>query len=420
MSPTGVTTWKAIALLLAATAISPAIAQQSQGPTVIASADPSATATSPTSTITPASTLNSASGSATTSNDAPLSLWSQAESLLSSYYPSTTLTQVASLTWPSAVVIGSSTYSVPASSISSVAPARTGSSTNANPSQQPSITSDQKLGIGIGVALGAVALILLALVGCCLHRRKKSTGIFFKRRGTPSITDSDIGAWRSPMQRHTSILSTARPNNWAERYDRMPEPPMSSLQPPPMAMHPAYARQYSNYSSSEDNPFFTPEEQSLQHEMAGAAAAKELHAEPAGQRDSYDSIAAAVAPCHSSDSIQPEPGMGNRPPTPFSPMMMMANTRDHGTHPAERSNPFSSPEDDEADDIVSPILPSRSPERRHSPMIHYPSWGEVSEFDFSGEGSRGRSVRGQSSYESSSGDEYRPRRESVLGRYELA
>ncbi|KAK1033828.1 hypothetical protein LTR33_016667 [Friedmanniomyces endolithicus] len=58
--------------------------------------------------------------------------------------------------------------------------------------------------------------------------------------------------------------------------------------------------------------------------------------------------------------------------------------------PPPNHNPFASPEDeDEMTDIVSPIIPARSPERRHSPMVHYPSWSEVSSFDFAGEGPRG-------------------------------
>jgi len=107
--------------------------------------------------------------------------------------------------------------------------------------------------------------------------------------------------------------------------------------------------------------------------------------------------------------------------------------------PPARNNPFASPEDhevaaqeamarheaaEEEDDIVSPILPSRSP-RRNSPLVHYPSWGEVSEFDFSGQhesaGGRRRDQREYSdSSNSSGGDGYRRQRESVIGRTELA
>lgn len=105
--------------------------------------------------------------------------------------------------------------------------------------------------------------------------------------------------------------------------------------------------------------------------------------------------------------------------------------------PPARNNPFASPEDhevaaqealarqeaEEEDDLVSPILPPTRSPRRNSPLVHYPSWGEVSEFDFSGEQrgvhGRGRSLREQSS-SGSGGDGYRRERESVVGRTELA
>ena len=99
------------------------------------------------------------------------------------------------------------------------------------------------------------------------------------------------------------------------------------------------------------------------------------------------------------------------------------NPQDHAQeHPSH--NPFASPEDDDIEDerldMVSPIIPARSPERRHSPMVHYPSWSEVSEFDFSGDNRRVHpSLRGQSSNEDG-GDGWRPTRESTIGRQELA
>lgn len=77
-------------------------------------------------------------------------------------------------------------------------------------------------------------------------------------------------------------------------------------------------------------------------------------------------------------------------------------------------------EAEEEDDLVSPILPPQRSPRRNSPLVHYPSWGEVSEFDFSGEnGGRSRGLREQSSG-SSGGDGYRRERESIVGRTELA
>jgi hypothetical protein len=123
---------------------------------------------------------------------------------------------------------------------------------------------------------------------------------------------------------------------------------------------------------------------------------------------------------NSQDSIQ-----NSRPPTPFNPLMMMTTAAGANKHTdkqreymqiQQHHNPFSSPEDEEADDVVSPILPSRSPERRHSPQVHYPSWSEVSEFDFG----NGRGKEHHSSSESG-GDGWRPLpvAYSTYGRHEL-
>lgn len=106
---------------------------------------------------------------------------------------------------------------------------------------------------------------------------------------------------------------------------------------------------------------------------------------------------------------------GARPPTPFSPTMMMVGGGMQ-QHPHYDGNPFASPEDEyEGHDMISPIIPTRSPERRYSPTVHYPSWHEVSEFDFSGNG-MGRSGGDQTSSE----DSWQSARNSMTGRHELA
>ena len=68
------------------------------------------------SSITPGPDVTSAISalltSAASTNDVPLSLFSQGLQLLSSYFPSTTLTGIQSLSWPGTIVIGSSTYTL--------------------------------------------------------------------------------------------------------------------------------------------------------------------------------------------------------------------------------------------------------------------------------------------------------------------
>ncbi|KAK0361746.1 hypothetical protein LTR94_022107 [Friedmanniomyces endolithicus] len=410
MAPTrGVGRFIAI-VAIASTALQTNAQTSSSAPTLTSSGQ---------STITPASSVNAASSS----TNEPLALWSEARTLLSSYYPSTTLTQVASLTWPSAVVIGSSTYSVPPKSTGTpVTSVLAESTTAATPVASQGMRSDEKLGVGIGVAVGAVALIVLGLIFCVLHKRRKASGTFFKRRPTPSVSDSDVEAWRSPMSRQTSTRSYGPSRDWMQQYNRMSEAPVAGVQPPPMAMHPAFVHQHSSRSTSEENPFFTPSE-SPDYSMTGAVS-----------------------------TLTPEPQQQPRSVTPFSPAMMSTSwaqrMHDDPQHqnpyhnqyhneplhlPAPNHNPFASPEDeDEMDDIVSPIIPARSPERRHSPMVHYPSWSEVSSFDFAGEGGHGGGVAGRnsraarsepSSVEGSGSDGWRPalgRGDSMYGRSELA
>jgi len=356
---------------------------------------------SPSSTITSAPSGTTASASTitgSTSSDIPLSLWSLADSLLSEYYPSTSLTDIQTLTFPATVVIGSSTISVhPAGSATSTSVLAEQTSAPGQSSSSKGLSSDEKLGIVVGVVIGTITLAVLGIVLFCLWRRPKRTGSLFLRRPSPSVAESDIGDWRTPQPLVNGPARGSR--DWVDSYNRLPEQPA-----PPMAMHPAYVRQHSSRSTSEENPFFTPQERSeaqLGHYDTDAAGA--FHKEIDNSDSSY----------RSSGSAQ----RTSRPLTPFAPTMMTGA----GLHQPQRDhNPFSSPDDDEADDIVSPIIPTRSPERRHSPMVHYPSWNEVSEFDFSGEG-RGRSAMGHSGSDESGDDGWRgSRRESVIGRHELA
>lgn len=72
----------------------------------------------------------------------------------------------------------------------------------------------------------------------------------------------------------------------------------------------------------------------------------------------------------------------------------------------------SSPPHEEAADVVSPM--AEAPKKRHTqpfPMVHYPSWSEVSDFDFVGNNG--------SSYKRNTVDGWHPWRERKDGRYEL-
>jgi FtsZ-interacting cell division protein ZipA len=259
---------------------------------------------------------------------------------------------------------------------------------------------DKTLSIIIGVVVGVVALAIMGILIYCLHRRRRKTGTFFLKRWSPSPT-----SWRPPHDDTENFGNvsyvTAGPPYEQQRpmYERQPKLPRVSVMQrrntPPLDMHPAVLHEQSSRSTSDDNPFLTPQERSTA-ELGGREiqpAAELEHQGPAQRR--------------SSSSIQ-----NSRPPTPFSPLMMQ-QMPGPSHRPQLHVNPFASAEDREAEDLVSPIVPTRSPERRYSPIVHYPSWDEVSEFDFSGdERERRRNYDG--------GDGYRPTREQRDGRHELA
>ena len=364
-------------------------------------------------TQTPSPTSLQSSSSVTqspepsTTYEAIESIYSLATSLLTKYYSSTTITNLASLSWPGTLVIGQTTYTVhhpgnPAPTDSgkttathSPTPTAIGSEAAKNPHET---MSDKKLGIILGVVIGCVALLVMAVVFFCLWRRRRNSGSFFLSRRSPSSLSG--GSWipgrRSPQPfGTTTYVSGGTPAG--QREPKLPQVSvMQRRNTPPMMMHPALHEQ-SSRSTSDDNTFYTPRGSTTRlnhHEIDGQEIqhATELdHHEPSQRR--------------SSSSIRDA-----RPPTPFSPMMMQQPPLPV-MKPRLHVNPFSSPEDAEADDVVSPIAPTRSPERRYSPMVHYPSWDEVSEFNFSGD---------ESDRREDGGDGWRPRRERKVGRYELA
>ena len=416
--------------------------------------------TSATVTAAPSQAVSASSqftGSAS-SDDAALSLWSVANSLLTSYYPSTTLDGVASLTWPASVVIGSSTISVhseptgtPSNTLSLNKPVETDSTSNGAPADNH---SDKKLGIGLGVGLGLLCVAIAAFVVLCLrHKRKKHGGSGVFQRD-PSVSDSEIGGWRTPMAETPMAMGTTNTigavpprkavpsREWQTKYARM-----SANEAPPMTMHPAYMQQRhspaESSSISDDNPFYTPAERAeadamLEHREMPA---ETLPAESSWVRNhSQRRSGSSSRPRDSSDFAYTE---SNRPPTPLMHHMMGGSKSPISPVQQHQRNPFYYPDDIhaereatrqalmrnnseaerehcEADDVLSPIIPARHPERRHSPMVHYPSWNEVSEFDFSGSDSEHRRSLKERSSGSTGGDGWRnSQRESVVGRTEL-
>ena len=376
----------------------------------------------PSSTISPASSTSSIPAGYTTAV-VPIFLLLAAESMLSEYFPSSTPTNLASIEWPSKVTIGTAVYAFDSATSTAATTKETSPTAAPNKSEKQSKSdggdslSQRDVAIIIGVVIGAIALLVMAGVFWCLHRRRRDNGSFFLRRSSASTISSGGGSSRLrdptlPPMDETSYASGAL---GAWRTHRQPEPaPTNVWAPPPPqqqyhqesnGVHPALIQHQSSRSTSEDRPFVTPRG-SYEHGSSRSQTTELDHHEPAQRRSSSQR--------RSLSSVR-----DSRPPTPFNPLMM-ASMPGSSNQPPPRlqtqphQNPFTSPEDPrEADDLVSPILPSRSPERRHSPMVHYPSFDEVSEFDFAS------GVRKHRSYEDG-GDGWRavPARKPV--RHELA
>lgn len=348
--------------------------------------------TTPSSTSRPASSTSTARAAFTTAV-VPIYLYSAVDSLLTHYFPSTTPHDLAAVSWPSTLVIGTATYGLHsgqretpvglAHSAPSPDPSPSSSATNKQTAAQ---RNDKRLGIILGVVIGSVAIAVMAVLFWCLARRRRRTGSFFMRRSTLSASSTRsrrLGAFGASP--YVSGGSSRRPNMSEMRQNE------------PALLRPAVLHHHSSRSTSEDNPFYTPLERRSglldQHELEGRRVEQsELdHNEPAHRR--------------SSSSVRDA-----RPPTPFSPAMMQ-RTRDRSQQ-QQPQNPFSSAEDPEGNNTVSPILPSKSFEQRNSPMIHYPSIDEVSEFDFAGDGRNRASVDGKIGWH--------PVKERIYGRHELA
>jgi len=391
----------------------------------------------------PAGILN-ALESVVTANASPIqSLLSQAGSLIKSNSPSTTVTDVASITWPTTVVIGSKTYTIPSTETSDSSSTTTPTTTSAAISLSSAISSttenarpvlastasttlssataasssqdsqkhtsgDKKLGIILGVVLGLIAVAIAGFLIWLLHRRRKNTGTFFKRRPS-SPSDTEVSSWRN--------------NGEGEKYGNSDAPPLLE---PQMAAHGGYATR--TWTSDDDD----------QHLGYRGYRLDEHHgpAELSAERSENGSF-------HRTTTLEDRYSVDrqDRPPTPFSPESFSAmaaspvspieqepqRRRSSGFWPPRGSsegyrnldpshvtrqpslaaiagsvaqdyphpyyqNPFASHEDYDQDGYMypyqqdqgplTPDIPSRSPRRQSTPVVYYPSHDELGKFNF--------------------------------------
>lgn len=376
----------------------------------------------------PAGLLNAVE-SVVTANASPIqsgieSLLSQAGSLLQSQSPSTTVTNEASQTYTITSMetsLSSSSSTSPSSAIASTtenarpiltstASTTLSSATSAASKQpsQPNNLGDKRLGIILGVVLGSIAVAIGAFLIWFLHRRRKNTGTFFKRRPS-SPSDTEVSSWRT--------------NGEAEKYGRTDAPPLLE---PQMAAHGGYPTRtwtnedddmhlgYHGYRLDEHNG---PAELSAERSERGSF----QRTEDGYVRDRQDRPPTPfspesfnTAPACPVSPIEQEPqrrrssgfwpprgsleGYRNLDRSPVSHQPSLAGlagsvAQDY-PHPYYQ-NPFASHEDYDEDGYadpyqgpITPDIPSRSPRRQSTPMVYYPSSDELGKFNFGVEDGR--------------------------------
>ena len=177
---------------------------------------------------------------------------------------------------------------------------------------------------------------------------------------------------------------------------------------PPMAMQ-SDAAQRPSQSTIEDHAYYTPAER-----RSSAYSRPREPEESEARRDGAELDQHSPANRLTAMSLDVPPRPMSASPTGVMRQLISDTQRQHNE---EGQNPFSSAEDDEIADVISPIAPPTQPSKavervRSMPIVHYPSWSEVSDFDFAGDGKR-RSW-------GKSGGSWHPWRERKDGRHELA
>jgi len=255
---------------------------------------------------------------------------------------------------------------------------------------------DKRLGIALGVTLGLVAIGLLVFLLLCMRRRKRKTGTY-QKYGKQLPDDSEIESWRTPES------SNHQTRIWSDKQAPFEHtaPSMAMLSAPAPMAAAANLRHDSNGTGSSGSTWHTP--YSVPAELAASRSSEHLPlAAAAQQHEDYNNAGSRryrpatplMHPAMMSGRSRAElPQYGDSPVSPITPHQA------EYTSVPQSSNPFWSPEDVEANRdyrrsgdgfylvandgyVTLPPPPPRSPHRRNSPHIHYPSGTEISNFDF--------------------------------------
>ena len=232
--------------------------------------------------------------------------------------------------------------------------------------------SDRSVAIIIGVVLGLVAFAVLALIGCCLWRRKKRTGTLRKRPSTLLSFGSRPSSWASlAPDARISILAGSR--KWEGRISATPR----------RSTQPIVAQGALQPPTPDENPFYTPEERrSLNSSREDRTNGERAVDEAARESD------------NSGHGYLPMSELNARgSPLPIALFPGHPNRRDQLLqHQRSQYDYQPSSEEETAEaDVISPLAPTQPYDPTRPPrMVHYPSWSEVSEFDFAT--NNGRSI----------------------------
>lgn len=255
--------------------------------------------------------------------------------------------------------------------------------------------SDKTIAIIIGVGVGIVAAVIIGLILCCLRRRKKRTGTLRKRPSTLLSFGSRPSSWASMApDARISILAGSR--KWEGRISATPRRSRQvdvAQDPLPPA-------------TPDENPFYTPDERRSSSSSREDSAGDELAA--IRVQDQAESQGHGRPPMSELNAYP----RGSPLPTVLFP----ARPGRSATLQRQQSQPqYASPLDEDTPDadVVSPLAPVQPFDPTRPPrMVHYPSWSEVSEFDFA--------TQNGNSIERKPVPGWHPWRERKDGRYELA
>lgn len=292
-----------------------------------------------------------------------------------------------------------------------------------NPNNSP--VSDQTLGIILAASVGGVALLVLIVVLACAFRRNGPNEPYasYSRTPSPMAERPASGTLRAIMPRKLFSSHSAnapevvwpRYMNGVEGGRRLSH----SRRPSSMMLHNAFkAAPAVTLAEVTESPTATPfnrSTHSLEHNDAQSEPrrsrislsryhSRSMDIMDAASRYSMD---AASERRKSSLNNAERPSQTDLEPLPtqsVSPYSLITPPS-----PAAR-NPFFEPASDEA--AEAPLIPAKSPFRRQSTLVLYPSWTEVQDFNFEDAESRARRL-------SRTSDSWWPGLDRVHERHEL-